>query len=316
MSAIDLYYWPTPERLEDHHHAGGVRPSLRGESVNIGKGEQFEPEFLEIAPNNRMPAIVDPEGPGRRSRSRSSNPAPSCSISAARPASSIRPTSARACRGRRVAVLADGRPRPDGRPGPSLPQLRAGEDPLRHRPLHQRGQPALRRHEQAPRPVATSWPATTRSPTWPAIGWVGPYKNQGQDLDDFPQSQALVRDPEGTAGRGARARGRRGAPAQPRAGQGGGRRSCSGSARADGLFSGRQPAPDRCRRTISSKATSRDRALAAGEPFGDAPEQCPQRRVVPRSDVPDAMCHVLDQIEDGTRRLVHQLQEQEGAGKG
>ena len=31
--------------------------------VNIGRGEQFEPSFLKIAPNNRMPAIVDPEGP-------------------------------------------------------------------------------------------------------------------------------------------------------------------------------------------------------------------------------------------------------------
>ena len=32
--------------------------------VNIGKGEQFKPEFLAISPNNRMPAIVDPDGPG------------------------------------------------------------------------------------------------------------------------------------------------------------------------------------------------------------------------------------------------------------
>ena len=32
--------------------------------VNIGKGEQFEPAFLKISPNNRMPAIVDPDGPG------------------------------------------------------------------------------------------------------------------------------------------------------------------------------------------------------------------------------------------------------------
>jgi GST-like protein len=33
--------------------------------VNIGTGEQFKPDFLAISPNNRMPAIVDPDGPGR-----------------------------------------------------------------------------------------------------------------------------------------------------------------------------------------------------------------------------------------------------------
>src|SRR5690606_10917555 len=32
--------------------------------VNIGKGDQFKPDFLKIAPNNRMPAIIDPHGPG------------------------------------------------------------------------------------------------------------------------------------------------------------------------------------------------------------------------------------------------------------
>jgi len=35
--------------------------------VDITKDEQFEPAFLEISPNNRIPAIIDPEGPGRRS---------------------------------------------------------------------------------------------------------------------------------------------------------------------------------------------------------------------------------------------------------
>lgn len=60
---IDLYYWPTPNgwkitiMLEECGLPYTVIP------VNIGKGDQFKPEFLAISPNNRMPAIVDPEGP-------------------------------------------------------------------------------------------------------------------------------------------------------------------------------------------------------------------------------------------------------------
>lgn len=61
---IDLYYWPTPNghkitiMLEECGLAYEIRP------VNIAKGEQFEPAFLAISPNNRMPAIVDHDGPG------------------------------------------------------------------------------------------------------------------------------------------------------------------------------------------------------------------------------------------------------------
>ena len=61
---IDVYYWPTPNghkitiMLEECGLAYAIKP------VNIGKGEQFTPEFLAISPNNRMPAIVDHEGPG------------------------------------------------------------------------------------------------------------------------------------------------------------------------------------------------------------------------------------------------------------
>ncbi len=56
---IDLYYWPTPNGhkitifLEEAGLAYAIKP------VDISKGEQFDPSFLEIAPNNRMPAIVD-----------------------------------------------------------------------------------------------------------------------------------------------------------------------------------------------------------------------------------------------------------------
>ena len=64
---IALYYWPTPNgwkisiMLEECGLPYAVRP------VDISKGEQFAPHFLAISPNNRMPAIVDPSGPGGRS---------------------------------------------------------------------------------------------------------------------------------------------------------------------------------------------------------------------------------------------------------
>ncbi len=60
---IELHYWPTPNghkitiMLEECGLAYEIKP------VNIAKGEQFRPEFLAISPNNRMPAIVDPDGP-------------------------------------------------------------------------------------------------------------------------------------------------------------------------------------------------------------------------------------------------------------
>jgi len=60
---IDLYYWPTPNgwkitiMLEEAGLPYTVHP------INIGKGDQFKPEFLAISPNNKMPAIDDPNGP-------------------------------------------------------------------------------------------------------------------------------------------------------------------------------------------------------------------------------------------------------------
>jgi GSH-dependent disulfide-bond oxidoreductase len=63
---IELHYWPTPNgrkvsiMLEECGLPYVVRP------VDISKGEQFSPQFLAISPNNRMPAIVDPNGPGGR----------------------------------------------------------------------------------------------------------------------------------------------------------------------------------------------------------------------------------------------------------
>jgi GSH-dependent disulfide-bond oxidoreductase len=63
QTPIDLYYWPTPNgwKITIALEEMGLPYTIR--LVNIGAGEQFEPDFLKIAPNNRMPAIVDPEGP-------------------------------------------------------------------------------------------------------------------------------------------------------------------------------------------------------------------------------------------------------------
>jgi len=61
---IDLYYWPTPNGWKISIALEEMELPYRTRMVNIGRGEQFEPEFLSISPNNRMPAIVDDEPPG------------------------------------------------------------------------------------------------------------------------------------------------------------------------------------------------------------------------------------------------------------
>lgn len=60
---IELYYWPTPNGHKISIMLEELAVPYVIRFVNIGKGEQFEPAFLRIAPNNKMPAIIDPEGP-------------------------------------------------------------------------------------------------------------------------------------------------------------------------------------------------------------------------------------------------------------
>lgn len=61
---IDLYYWPTPNGWKLSIMLEECGLAYRMKPVNIGRGEQFTPEFLAISPNNRMPAIVDDEPAG------------------------------------------------------------------------------------------------------------------------------------------------------------------------------------------------------------------------------------------------------------
>ena len=61
---IEVWTWPTPNGHKVHIALEELGLPYKVVPVNIGKGEQFRPDFLAITPNHRIPAIVDPDGPG------------------------------------------------------------------------------------------------------------------------------------------------------------------------------------------------------------------------------------------------------------
>ena len=61
---IDLYTWPTPNGHKVHIMLEETGTPYKVHAVDIGAGDQFKPDFLRISPNNKMPAMVDPDGPG------------------------------------------------------------------------------------------------------------------------------------------------------------------------------------------------------------------------------------------------------------
>ena len=61
---IELYFWPTPNGWKISIMLEECELPYEVCYVDILKGDQFKPDFLKIAPNNRMPAIIDPDGPG------------------------------------------------------------------------------------------------------------------------------------------------------------------------------------------------------------------------------------------------------------
>jgi GSH-dependent disulfide-bond oxidoreductase len=60
---IDVFSWPTPNGHKVHIMLEECGLPWRAIPVNIGAGDQFKPEFLAISPNNKIPAITDPDGP-------------------------------------------------------------------------------------------------------------------------------------------------------------------------------------------------------------------------------------------------------------
>ena len=63
---IKLYSWPTPNGNKVHIMLEECGLAYEAIPVNIGAGEQFKPEFLKISPNNKVPALVDTDGPDGR----------------------------------------------------------------------------------------------------------------------------------------------------------------------------------------------------------------------------------------------------------
>ncbi len=60
---IEVYTWPTPNGHKVHVMLEECALPYRAHAVDIGRGEQFAEEFLSISPNNKIPAILDPDGP-------------------------------------------------------------------------------------------------------------------------------------------------------------------------------------------------------------------------------------------------------------
>ena len=61
---IELYTWPTPNGHKVHLMLEETGTPYNVHAIDIGAGDQFKPEFLRISPNNKMPAMVDTDGPG------------------------------------------------------------------------------------------------------------------------------------------------------------------------------------------------------------------------------------------------------------
>ena len=63
QAPIDVYTWPTPNGHKVHIMLEECGLPYVAHPIDIGKGDQFAPDFLKISPNNKIPAIVDPQGP-------------------------------------------------------------------------------------------------------------------------------------------------------------------------------------------------------------------------------------------------------------
>ena len=188
---IDLFYWPTPNGWKISIALEEMNLPYNLHLVNIGAGDQFDPEFLKIAPNNRMPAIIDPDGPDGEPISVFESGA-ILQYLARKTGQFCGPNPTRPHRRGPVAYVADGRRRPDGRPGAPFPEIRpldgaAERFALCQGPLSQRGQPPVPRFGHPTGGTTNTWRGDFYSiadmAIWP---WASLWEGQEQTLDDKP----------------------------------------------------------------------------------------------------------------------------------
>ena len=152
---IDLYSWPTSNGHKVHIMLEECGLPYKAHPVVIGKGEQFQPWFLKISPNNKTPAMIDRDGPGGKEVTLFESGA--ILFYLAEKAGRFFPADpAEAPRHHAVADVPDVERGPDARPGACVLQIRprpssAREARGRHRALRAPGQPALQCDGPAPR---------------------------------------------------------------------------------------------------------------------------------------------------------------------
>ncbi len=182
---IELYYWTTPNghKITMFLEEAGLDYEIH--PVNIGKGEQFKPEFLAISPNNRIPAIIDrtpPDGGEPISVFESgailfylANKTPL--LHSAR--------YAQACRCSRMALLADGRAWPHGRQNHHFSQYAPEKLPYAiNRYVNETNRLYGVMNKQLAKESFLAGDYSIADMA--AYPWIVPYEKQGQKLEDFP----------------------------------------------------------------------------------------------------------------------------------
>jgi GST-like protein len=183
---IEVYSWPTPNGHKVHVMLEECALPCKAIAVDIGRGDQFRSDFLAISPNNKVPAIVEPEGPDGQPISLFESG--TILLYLAGKTGRFLPESTRGkyevLQWLMFQICGVGPMLGQGAP---LPHLRAREAGLCHRPLYQRAKRlygVMNKRLARSRYLGGSENSIADIAVFP---WLRSWKNQGIDWDDHPQ---------------------------------------------------------------------------------------------------------------------------------